>query len=73
VLGVSLDDNLKQLRAFLKKYDLPWLVVCDKRDWGGQAAKTFHITGILSDVVIDKEGRIHSYSRAALSALLKGS
>jgi peroxiredoxin len=72
VLGVSLDDNLKQVNKFLEKYDLAWTVVCDKRGWGGQAAKAFHITGIPSDVVIDKEGKIVGYSRSALSSVLKG-
>ena len=72
VLGVSLDDNLKQVNGFLKKYDLPWVVVCDKKGWGGQAARAFHITGIPSDVVFDKDGKIYGYSRSSLSALLKG-
>ena len=72
VLAVSLDDNIQQVNRFLKKYDLPWVVVCDKRGWGGQAARAFHITGIPSDVVIDKEGKIHGYSRTSLSALVKG-
>ena len=72
VLGVTLDDNLKQVNKFLEKYDLAWTVVCDKRGWGGQAAKAFHITGIPSDVVIDKEGKIRAYSRSALSSILEG-
>ena len=69
VLGVTLDDNLKQVNKFLEKYDLAWTVVCDKRGWGGQAAKAFHITGIPSDVVIDKEGKIRGYSRRVLSSM----
>jgi peroxiredoxin len=66
ILGVSLDDNLKQLTAFLKKHDLDWINVCDRRGWGGQAAKAFHITGIPSDVIIDKTGKIAGYSRHLL-------
>jgi cytochrome c biogenesis protein CcmG/thiol:disulfide interchange protein DsbE len=73
VLGVSLDDNLKQVNTFLQKYDLPWTVVSDKRGWGGEAAKAFHITSIPSDVVIDNEGRVRGYSRTVLSELLKQS
>jgi hypothetical protein len=46
--------------------------VCDRRGWGGQAAKAFHIYAIPSDdVVIDAQGRIAGYSRAFLSELLK--
>jgi peroxiredoxin len=29
VLGVSLDDNLKQVTTFLKKHDLPWTFATD--------------------------------------------
>jgi peroxiredoxin len=70
VIGISLDDDLKELNHFLFKHDMQWINVCDRRGWGGQAAKAFHISGIPSDVLIDREGKIHAYSRTQLNRLL---
>jgi len=62
VLGISLDDDIKGLKKFLTKYDFRWIAACDRRGWGGDAAKAFHVTGIPNDVVIDSNGKIFSYS-----------
>src|SRR5262249_20995477 len=70
VLGISLDDDLKTLKKFLSKYDFQWVAACDRRGWGGEAAKAFHVTGIPNDVVIDADGKIFNYSRTALPTLL---
>lgn len=69
-MGISLDDNLKVVGAFLKKYRFEWTTCCDRRGWGGDAARAYHITGIPSDVVIDKDGNVSGYSRD-LENLLK--
>ncbi len=69
VIGLSLDDSLKDLDRFLKKYDLPWIAACDRRGWGGEAAKAFHVTGIPNDVAIDRDGRVYDYSRSGLKKL----
>jgi peroxiredoxin len=70
IIGISLDDDLKELNRFLSKHDMQWINVCDRRGWGGQAAKAFHINSIPSDVLIDREGKIHAYSRTQLDRLL---
>jgi hypothetical protein len=70
VIGISLDDSLKEVNRFLAKQKMPWLDLCDRRGWGSEAAKAFHITGIPSDVLIDAEGKVFGYSRTQLERLL---
>lgn len=67
VLGISLDDDLKDVAKFLQKYRFDWTACCDRRGWGGEAARAYHITAIPNDVVIDPEGKIVAYSRDAVA------
>ena len=70
VIGVNLDADEANLHEFLKACDLPWRQV-----FGGQESplkKLYHVRGVPSPWLIDKEGNVISYQArgAALKKLV---
>jgi peroxiredoxin len=60
VLGVSLDQNLPALVAFLSKEKMTWPLICDEQGFDGRLAQSYNVTRIPRSYVIDTEGRIAS-------------
>ncbi|MBO6117100.1 MAG: redoxin domain-containing protein [Bacteroidales bacterium] len=58
IYAVSLDDNRKQLDAFIKESAIPWTVVCDGKKWEGDAVKSYMIKSIPDNVLVDNTGKI---------------
>lgn len=57
IVGVSFDDDLRGLAAFVKKHRMPWLQVADGRGWeGSPQARQFGITSLPSMWLVDRQG-----------------
>jgi peroxiredoxin len=58
VLGVSYDSDKNRWMGAIKEDGLTWPQVSDLKGWGNETAKLFNITGIPSNLLLDKEGKI---------------
>ncbi len=58
VIGINLDKDEVEPRDFLQKYQLPWQHIFDGAD--GPLKKLYHIGGIPSLWLIDREGKVIS-------------
>jgi peroxiredoxin len=58
ILGVSYDDNKDKWLKAIEEDKLPWIHVSDLKGWGNITAKLYSISGIPSNVLLDKEGKI---------------
>lgn len=60
VIGVSFDNDEAELREYLKVCNIPWRQIFDGQ--GGPLKKQYGIGGIPSPWLIDREGKLISYS-----------
>jgi peroxiredoxin len=60
VIGISLDNDEKQLRDFLKKNDIPWRQVFSGKGWDSPVSRQYGIYSIPSVWLIDKDGKLIS-------------
>ena len=60
VIGVSFDNDEAELREYLKVCNIPWRQIFDGQD--GSLKKQYGIGGIPSPWLIDREGKLISYS-----------
>ena len=60
VIGISLDNDEKQLRDFLKKNDIPWRQVYSGKGWDSPVSRQYGIYSIPSVWLIDKDGKLIS-------------
>jgi peroxiredoxin len=58
ILGVSYDSDKTRWMGAIEKDGLTWTQVSDLKGWGNETAKLFNITGIPSNLLLDKEGKI---------------
>jgi peroxiredoxin len=58
VLGVSYDQDKSRWIGAIEKDGLTWTQVSDLKGWGNETARLFGITGIPSNLLLDKEGKI---------------
>lgn len=58
ILGVSYDDNKEKWLEAIEKDQLSWKHVSDLKAWGNLTQKLYCISGIPSNVLLDKEGKI---------------
>jgi len=58
VLGVSYDSEKGRWLQAIEKDGLTWTQVSDLKGWGNETAKLFGITGIPSNLLLDKDGKI---------------
>jgi thiol-disulfide isomerase/thioredoxin len=71
IVGVNLDENPDDAKAFLAKYPASFTVVADKEE---QCAKSFEVKAMPSSYVIDRKGivrKIHLGFRAGEAEELK--
>ena len=60
-LGVSFDDDLGQLRAFVREHQIPWSQVADGRGWeASPRARELGLTSLPSMWLLDRQGRLVS-------------
>ncbi|MGZ3867173.1 MAG: redoxin domain-containing protein [Bacteroidia bacterium] len=58
ILGVSLDDNKDKWIAAIAKDNLTWTHVSDLKGWQSSVAKTYGVSSIPFNLLLDKEGKI---------------
>lgn len=58
ILGVSMDSSRDPWLAAIKQDNLTWTHVSDLKGWGNEVGKTYGVTGIPQNFLIDKEGKI---------------
>lgn len=60
ILGISLDNNEKTLREYLKKNEIPWRQTFDGQGWDSTVPSNYGIRGIPTMWVIGKDGTLLS-------------
>jgi peroxiredoxin len=58
IVGVSLDQDEKKLRAFMKDKNMTWQQFFDGKGWGNKLAAKYGITSIPATFLLDREGNI---------------
>jgi thiol-disulfide isomerase/thioredoxin len=58
IVSVSLDNDANQWKQAVEKDKLNWIQISDLKGWENEIAKTFHINGIPTNILLDKEGKI---------------
>ena len=58
IVGVSLDEKKKNWEYAVEKDGLPWIHVSDLKGWKNEVAKTYGITAVPQNFLIDKDGVI---------------
>lgn len=57
-IGVSLDDDIEDLRGFVKQEEVEWPQVFDGKRWKGAIPSLYHIQLIPTMIVLDRESRV---------------
>ncbi len=57
-IGVSLDDDIEDLRGFVKQVEVEWPQIFDGKRWQGAIPGLYHIQAIPSMVVLDRENKV---------------
>ncbi len=70
IIGISLDggetskSTVDDVRNFVAKQQMPWLIAFDNRGWDNAVAQIYNITNIPIHVVIDKKGSVRLIERS---------
>jgi thiol-disulfide isomerase/thioredoxin len=56
VIGISLDEDLGELKKIIASNDMPWPQFFDGNGWNNSIAKQFSITAIPATYLLDKHG-----------------
>ncbi|HHT9136910.1 MAG TPA: redoxin domain-containing protein [Candidatus Wunengus sp. YC60] len=57
-LGVSLDDDIEDLRGFVKQFDVEWPQIFDGKRWAGEIPSLYHIQATPTMYVLDRENKV---------------
>lgn len=57
-IGVSLDDDIEDLRGFVKQVEVEWPQIFDAKRWQGAIPSLYHIQAIPTMVVLDRENKV---------------
>ena len=57
-IGVSLDDDIEDLRGFVKQEEIEWPQIFDGKRWKGVIPSLYHVQAIPIIFVLDRENRI---------------
>lgn len=71
IVFVSLDDDQAKFDEAVQKYRINFKNVLDERGWGGELTRTFGVSWLPQDIIIDAEGKIASHSIEDLPKLMK--
>lgn len=57
-IGVSLDDDIEDLRGFVKQFEVEWPQIFDAKRWQGSIPSLYHIRAIPTMVLLDRENKV---------------
>jgi len=57
-IGVSLDDDIEDLRGFVKQFEVGWPQIFDGKRWQGAIPGLYHIQAIPTMVLLDRESKV---------------
>ena len=57
-IGVSLDDDIEDLRGFVKQFEVGWPQIFDGKRWQGAIPSLYHIQAIPTMVLLDRESKV---------------
>ncbi len=57
-IGISLDEDIEDLRGFVKQEDVEWPQIFDGKRWKGAIPLLYHIQIIPTMVVLDRESKV---------------
>ncbi|MBM2833834.1 MAG: Thioredoxin protein [Candidatus Brocadiaceae bacterium] len=57
-IGVSLDDDIEDLRGFVKQVEVEWPQIFDGKRWQGAIPSLYHIQAIPTMVLLDRESKV---------------
>ncbi len=64
VVGISVDENLKELKSFLKKKELPWTILINEEPKEGEPDRSmatyYGIFGVPSVFLVGRDGKVIS-------------
>jgi thiol-disulfide isomerase/thioredoxin len=58
IIGISLDDNKKDLLEFIKKQSMPWPQYFDGKHWNNEISFRFGINSVPAEWLVDKKGNL---------------
>jgi thiol-disulfide isomerase/thioredoxin len=58
IIGISLDDNKKDLLDFIKKQSMPWPQYFDGKHWNNEISFRFGINSVPAEWLVDKKGNL---------------
>jgi thiol-disulfide isomerase/thioredoxin len=65
VVGISLDDDADELKAFIEKREIPWTNLFgteEARGWEHPMARRYGIDAIPATILVDREGKVVTLS-----------
>ncbi len=57
-IGISLDDDIEDLRGFVKQEEVEWPQIFDGKRWKGVIPSLYHIQKIPTMLVLDRESKV---------------
>ena len=57
-IGISLDDDVEDLRGFAKQEEIEWPQVFDGKRWKGMLPTLYHVQAIPTIFVLDRENKV---------------
>ncbi len=57
-IGVSLDDDIEDLRGFVKQEEVEWPQIFDGKRWNGVLPTLYHVQAIPTMFVLDRENKV---------------
>ncbi|NUO08383.1 MAG: redoxin domain-containing protein [Candidatus Brocadia sp.] len=67
-IGISLDDDIEDLRGFVNQEAIEWPQIFDGKRWRGEIPALYHIQSIPTMVVLDRESRVRYIGNDAENA-----
>jgi thiol-disulfide isomerase/thioredoxin len=66
IIGISLDENKKDLLDFVKKQDMPWPQYFDGKHWNNELSFRFGINSVPTEWLVDNQGNLRFTSARGL-------
>ncbi|MEK7776990.1 MAG: TlpA disulfide reductase family protein, partial [Planctomycetota bacterium] len=58
IIGISLDDDIEDLRGFVNQEAIDWPQIFDGKRWKGAIPSLYHVTILPTFVALDRENKV---------------